>query len=106
MRIERCLAVASLCLVTGCAGVATSSDAQKNNGYVEIANPAATMSPGAPATIWVPREYTESGVQRGSVLIKKGYDAVVNEIKESSQPGLTKSAPDKTAEPFRPDSYR
>lgn len=43
--------------------------------YVEVDNPAATMSPSAPATIWVPRRYVESGIPRGGELVKKGYEA-------------------------------
>ena len=49
--------------------------------YVEIDNPAATMSPGAPATIWVPRSYVDSGVPRGSEVLKMGAEQVVQGIR-------------------------
>jgi len=58
--------------------------------YVEIDNPAATMSPGASATIWVPRSYVESGVPRGSEVLKMGAEQVVQGIRGgSSQPQLS-----------------
>ncbi|GLI39537.1 hypothetical protein KI811_15995 [Geobacter hydrogenophilus] len=63
-----------LFLLTACAGNRVGSTPP--DGYVEIENPAFTMSKDAPATIWVPRSYVESGVPRGSELLKKGYEAV------------------------------
>ena len=52
--------------------------------YVEIDNPAFTMSKDAPATILVPRRYVETGVPRGGELLKKGYD-VANQEAEGSK---------------------
>jgi hypothetical protein len=60
-------------LVAGCAGAKVQS--QVPDDYVEVQNPAQTMSPGSPETIWVPRSSVESGVPRGGVLVKRGYDA-------------------------------
>jgi hypothetical protein len=60
--------------LAGCAGnqKAVSSPAE----YVEIDNPGFTLSPGAPATIWVPRSYVESGVPRGGELVEKGIESI------------------------------
>lgn len=66
-------------LVAGCA---TTKD---QNDYVEIPNPAFTMSPNASETIWVPRSSVDSGVPRGGELAKRGYEAV--------KEGLTPSQP-------------
>jgi hypothetical protein len=61
-------------------GVTTSDD------YVEISNPYIGDSPGAPATIWVPRSSVEgSAVPRATELVKKGYDKV-SEAMSSSNP--------------------
>lgn len=70
----RILALLLLSLVAGCAG--TKAQSSGPNDYVEIPNPALTMSPNAPETIWVPRRYVESGVPRGGELVKRGYEAV------------------------------
>lgn len=106
MRFVRSLVVASIALLSGCARVVTSGDSP-NSGYIEIANPAATMSPGAPATIFVPREYTDNDVPRGSILIEYSYESVVNAIKGISQPGIPLIAPDETSDSYnRPPSYR
>jgi hypothetical protein len=67
------LAIALLTLV-GCAGA--NNGTAERQGYVEIPNPAYTMSPNAPETIWVPRSYVDSGVPRGGELVKKGYEAI------------------------------
>lgn len=68
------LLILSLLALAGCAG---NRDAISAPGdYVEIDNPALTMSPGAPPTIWVPRSYVDSGVPRGGELLEKGYETV------------------------------
>jgi hypothetical protein len=61
-------------LVAGCAG--TRAQSHDSDAYVEVSNPAQTMSPTAPRTIWVPRTDVESGIQRGGELMKQGYEAV------------------------------
>jgi hypothetical protein len=60
----------SLGLAAGCATSKVRTD------YVEIPNPAFTMAPNAPETIWVPRESVDNGVPRGGELAKRGYEAV------------------------------
>ena len=64
-------------LVSGCSGTKVLSQGVENSDdYVEVTNPALTMSPNAPETIWVPRSYVEKGVPRGNELAKRGYEAV------------------------------
>jgi len=64
------LYVLFLGVLAGCAATNVPTD------YVEISNPALTMSPNAPETIWVPRKSVDSGVPRGGELAKRGYEAV------------------------------
>lgn len=66
-------------MAAGCASSKVRTD------YVEIPNPAFTMSPNASETIWVPRESVDNGVPRGGELAKRGYEAV--------KEGLTPSQP-------------
>ncbi len=86
------LLILSLIALAGCAGnrEAISSPAE----YVEVDNPAFTMSPGAPPTIWVPRSYVESGVPRGGELLEKGYESVRGNLAGS---GAQPQAPQQTA---------
>jgi hypothetical protein len=42
------------------------------------------MSPGAPEKIWVPRSYVESGIPRGSEIIKKGTEKVMQSFRGTS----------------------
>ncbi len=65
----------SLVFVAACATNKGSGPANEND-YVEVPNPGVTMSPDAPATIWVPRSSVESGIPRGGVLVKKGFERV------------------------------
>lgn len=83
MRIIRVFAVLFSLLLTACAWNRTSTGHPSD--YVEIDNPAATLSPGAPATIWVPRSYVESGVPRGNEVIKMGAEQVVQSIRGPRQ---------------------
>jgi hypothetical protein len=89
LRITVVLLCLSFIFIAGCAG--TKSVAPPSQEYVEIDNPAYTMSPNAPPTIWVPRSYVESGVPRGSELVKKGYEAAKSGL-ISSQPPQEKQA--------------
>ncbi|WP_243374802.1 hypothetical protein [Geotalea sp. SG265] len=79
------IAVAMLAAV-GCA--ATNPGSAGRQGYVEIANPAYTMSPNAPETIWVPRSYVDNGVPRGGELVKKGYEAIKAPAPVAGQAGI------------------
>ncbi len=80
----------SFVLISGCAG--TKSVTPPNQEYVEIDNPAFTMSPNAPPTIWVPRSYVESGVPRGSELVKKGYEAAKSGLMDGQTPRENQAA--------------
>ncbi|ABB32378.1 hypothetical protein GeomeDRAFT_1676 [Geobacter metallireducens RCH3] len=71
----RYVALLALLTVTACAGPRTATGPSEE--YVEVDNPAYTMSPNASPTMWVPRRYVESGIPRGSQLVKKGYEEVV-----------------------------
>jgi hypothetical protein len=75
--------------LTACA--AHHGDVTSSDDYVEIANPFYTASPNAPATIWVPRSSVDSGVPRGTELVKKGYDKV-SEAMSSPKPVTGESA--------------
>ncbi|SNB45530.1 hypothetical protein SAMN06269301_0948 [Geobacter sp. DSM 9736] len=66
-----------LFLLSACAGGKTGTISPTD--YVEIDNPAFTMSKDAPATILVPKRYVETGVPRGGELLKKGYEVVKQE---------------------------
>ncbi len=84
MRIAALLLCLSFILMSGCAG--TKSVTPSNDEYVEIDNPAFTMSPNAPPTIWVPKRYVEGGVPRGSELVKKGYEAAKSGLTDGQSP--------------------
>lgn len=71
----RSFLVLTLLTLTACVGPRTAAGPPEE--YVEVDNPAYTMSPNATPTIWVPKRYVESGVPRGSQLLKKGYEEVV-----------------------------
>jgi hypothetical protein len=109
MRITRCylnkaIVLAASLILASCAGNRAATDHPAD--YVEIDNPGFTMSPDAPAKIWVPRSYVESGVPRGSEVLKKGTEKVVQSFRGSpkqEQPGISQvqPAPSATA-PFMP----
>ncbi len=86
------LLILLLITLVGCAGNRTSNSSPAE--YVEIDNPGFTMSPGAPATIWVPRSYVESGVPRGGELVEKGYESIRSNLAGS---GAQPQAPQQTA---------
>lgn len=70
--------------VAGCAE--TKSAVPSKEEYVEIDNPGYTMSPNAPPTIWVPRRYVDSGVPRGSELVKEGVEVVKGGLTAGGNP--------------------
>ena len=85
MRLLKTFVLSACLLLAACAGNRQTSGSPGD--YVEIDNPGFTMSPNAPAKIWVPRSYVESGLPRGSELIKKGTDKVLQSFSgTSSQP--------------------
>lgn len=70
-------------LSAGCAGPTVQSQGQRD--YVEIDNPAFTLSPTAPEKIWVPRESVDKGVPRGGELVKRGYESVKGSATSAAQ---------------------
>lgn len=70
-----------LLMLAGCA--ASREAAPSSSDYVEIDNPAFTMSPGAPPTIWVPRGDVEGSIPRGGELVQKGYESLRGERPET-----------------------
>ena len=83
-----CIALFAL---AGCVG--TRQVPAPADEYVEVDNPAATMSPSAPATIWVPRRYVENGVPRGGELVKRGYESVTGRSGETPTPQAARGEP-------------
>jgi hypothetical protein len=106
MTAHKSIAVILLLALSACAEVRAGTLPRGDDGYVEVANPAATMSPGAPATIWVPRESLGSGVPRGSSLMEKSLDAVVNAIKREPQTVPQGGGAETPPAPYHHDSYR
>lgn len=76
--------ILSLIALAGCA--AHHETVSSPGDYVEIDNPAYTLSPDAPPTIMVPRRYVESGVPRGGELLEKGYESLRGNLAESGTP--------------------
>lgn len=105
--------VITLCiffLLTSCAENSVIVDRSGDSEYVEIDNPAFTLSQNATAIIWVPRNSVEEGVPRGSEVLKRGYDYMVNDTKGSPQQGLSEngqSGPDNNPrEQYRENQFR
>jgi hypothetical protein len=86
LRLLKVVVIAICCLsLAACAANKTATTHSKD--YVEVDNPFMTMSPNAPATVWVPRGSVESGVPRGGEALKKGTEKVVQSISPSPQQG-------------------
>lgn len=96
---RKMVGILALVFLAGCAGNAVLPP---NSEYVEIENPGLTMSPNAPATIWVPRKDVEKGIPRGGDLMKRGYNAVMGTGATGNQPappaGAVAAAPAAAAE--------
>lgn len=89
--VRRIVILPIFAIIAGCAGANIQSS--KDGGYVEIPNPAYTMSPNSPEKIWVPQQYVESGVARGNELLKRSYDTVKGGVPTfTSQAVFTKQA--------------
>jgi hypothetical protein len=97
LRVVNFLIILSLIFLAGCAG--NKAATAPTTEYVEIDNPGYTMSPNAPPTIWVPRSYVESGVPRGSELVKQGYEMAKGKIVGSQAPQEKQSASAATPSP-------
>ncbi len=76
MRVARFLLLSLILTLTACAGNKVVTDKNTPEDYVEISNPGFTMSPGAPATIWVPKSSVDNGLPRGSEVVKMAYQSV------------------------------
>jgi len=83
------ISILSVCFLVGCAG--NQGAVSPPEDYVEIDNPAFTMSPDAPSTIWVPRRYVDSGIPRGGELLEKGYESVRGKLSGSGQPAAARA---------------
>ena len=83
MRLLKAIVLSACLILAACAGNRQTTGSPDD--YVEIDNPAATLSPDAPARIWVPRSYVERGVPRGGEILKKGAEQVVQSFRGSSQ---------------------
>jgi hypothetical protein len=80
----------SLVFLTACA--ANHSGTTESDDFVEISNPFFTSSPGAPATVWVPRSSVESGMPRAGEVVKKGFSKM-SETMGGVGPAVSTSAP-------------
>ena len=78
-----------LAIITACAG--HRQTAGQPTEYVEVMNPAYTMTPSAPETIWVPKKSTEWGIPRGSEVVKSGYEALRSKVMQAQSPGASAS---------------
>ena len=82
MRLLKTFVLSACLILASCAGNRQTTGLPGD--YVEIDNPGFTMSPGAPEKIWVPRSSVESGIPRGSEIIKKGTDKVLQSFRGTS----------------------
>lgn len=93
MRVHCFLFLALTLSLTACAGNRALIDKNSPAEYVEISNPGFTMSPGAPATIWVPKSSVDNGPPRGSEAVKMAYESVRNSQTGAVSPQNTVTAP-------------
>lgn len=93
MQAHPYLIVPLLFSLTACAGTGVVSDKNSPAEFVEISNPAVTMSRDAPATIWVPKSSVESGPPRGGEAIKMAYNSVKGSPSEPNAPSPAAAAP-------------
>ena len=89
MQLKKIAFILFCILFTACA--AKHGDVTSSDDFVEISNPFIGSSPGAPATIWVPRSSVESGVPRAGEVVKMGVDKVT-EAMGSSKPVSSETA--------------
>jgi hypothetical protein len=84
LQLSRIIPLAACLFLAACAGNRTATTSPPED-YVEIDNPGFTASPNQPAKIWVPRSYVEKGPLRGSELVKKGADKVVESFQKTPE---------------------
>jgi len=95
-------AVIFACLMlAGCAANNLAGETSHDTDYVEVSNPALTMSPGAPATIWVPRSSVEKGMPRGSAVVSQGVKEIVDGITVDSRQDRSQDAVPLKVDPTR-----
>jgi len=100
MRLGKALVLSGYLFLAACAGRQPAAPVSPpSEGYVEIPNPAFTMSAGQPATIWVPRSYVESGPPRAGELVKQGIDKVFPPKADQQRPPQASSGPQPPANP-------
>lgn len=78
--IKRSAAMLTMFMLTACS--LNRPAAKPSQDYVEVDNPAYTMSPNASPTMFVPRRYVEEGIPRGKELIQQGVEAVTGSRQE------------------------
>ncbi|MDD2580674.1 MAG: hypothetical protein PHR66_01640 [Desulfuromonadaceae bacterium] len=93
MQVHPYLIVPLMFSLAACAGTGVVSDKNSSSEFVEISNPAVTMSRDAPATIWVPKSSVESGPPRGGEAIKMAYNSVKGNPSAQDSPSPTTAAP-------------
>ena len=102
MSLPRIIILSACLFLAACAGNRTTPSSED---YVEIDNPSYTMSPDAPAKIWVPRRYVESGPPRGGEVVKKATEKVVQSFqKPEEHPVATAPQPVASLPPSHPAS--
>lgn len=83
MRLIKCVAsILTMLMLAACS--VNRPVVESSQDYVEVDNPAYTMSPNASPTMFVPRRYVEEGLPRGKVLFKQGLESVTGSKQEPS----------------------
>jgi len=88
MIVYRLAALLFFLMLSSCSENRVVVDSSGNSEFMEISNPAYTLTANAPATIWVPRESAENGIPRGGIILKNTYEAVLGEMKGTQQKGI------------------
>lgn len=91
MIVKSCLFSFLILSLTACAGTRAVGDKNSSSDYVEVSNPAFTMSRDAPATIWVPKSSVDHGPPRGSEAIKMAYKSVQGNQTDGASPQTSSS---------------
>lgn len=92
MRVTRYLIVSLTLSLTACAGNRAAGDKNVPTDYVEVSNPAYTMTRDAPATIWVPKSSVDNGPPRATEAIKMAYESLKNSQSTAAAPQNTAPA--------------
>ncbi|MDD2540095.1 MAG: hypothetical protein PHH28_03520 [Desulfuromonadaceae bacterium] len=92
MIVKSCLFSFLILSLTACAGTHAVGDKNPSTEYVEVSNPAFTMSRDAPDTIWVPKSSVDNGPPRAKEAIKMAYKSVQGNQADSGAPPQTSSS--------------